>query len=306
MIKLAILKPKFCYGPEIYALYKYLSEFYSLQVFCEILDYDEFLKRQNNFDLVYKMMGFSPLIFNGIKIPEIHDYASLSTGKCMFLKNSMKSHFQKKPVYRTFLNKHVYGEFNFNDNVPYGLRDMAVDNSFYDYYDFDYEAKEYDFCYVGEISKERGMDKFINFFENSNFKVLMIGDNKLGASNSKNINFSGRVENSIVPNLINKCRFAINFVPNLYPYNLQTSTKLLEYLSMGIPVISNKYKWVEDYVGNNNISLLFFNDFTFFNKNFKESYNQLKKINQGIYIKKWSEVFESSGLIDFILNYNGK
>ena len=63
MIKLAILRPKFCYGPEIYALHKYLREFYSLKILCEILDYDEFLKRQNSFDLVYKMMGFSPLIF---------------------------------------------------------------------------------------------------------------------------------------------------------------------------------------------------------------------------------------------------
>ena len=147
MIKLAILKPKFCYGPEIYALYKYLSEFYSLQIFCEILDYDEFLKRQNSFDLVYKMMGFSPFLFNDIKIPEIHDYASLSTGRFITIKNAIKRNFQKKPIFRTFLNENLFNEFCFNDNIPDGFRDMAVNECFFNSYKFDDNNKEFDFCY---------------------------------------------------------------------------------------------------------------------------------------------------------------
>lgn len=306
MIKLALLKPEYCYGPEIYALSDYLSKKYSDKIYCQILEFDEIKKKQNDFDLIYRLMGFSSFILEDFKIPEIHDYASISTGRYISFKNFIKRNFQKKPLYRSFLNSNVFDEFNFKDNIPYGFRDMAVKETFFKSYDFNYDQKEFDFCYIGEISKERNSDELIDFFGKSNFKVLMIGENKLGENKYKNIIFSGRVENSIVPNLINKCRFAINFVPNLYPYNLQTSTKLLEYLSMGIPVISNKYKWVEDYVENNNISLIFFDDFSFFENDFYSFYKKYENYNNVPKVKKWEDVFESSGLIDFILNYNGK
>jgi hypothetical protein len=36
----------------------------------------------------------------------------------------------------------------------------------------------------------------------------------------------------------------LNLVSNIEPYNQQTSTKLLEYCAVGLPVVSNDYAWV--------------------------------------------------------------
>ena len=303
MKKVALLIPENCYAPEIFALKKYLDCNTKEKISSNLISMDEFLKDQDKYDIAYRMMGFSPLFFNSIKIPEIHDYASLSTGKFISIKNALKRNFQKKPIFRTFLNENLFNEFCFNDNIPFGFSDMAVNECFFDSYKFDYNNKEFDFCYVGEISKERNLDEMISFFENSNFNVLFVGENKLDNFNYKNIKFTGKVDNSSVPFFIDKCRFAINFVPDVYPYNLQTSTKLLEYIATGIPIVSNKYKWVDDYIKNKNISLYYFDDFNFLKDDLLELYNKFENTKNSSQVVRWNEVFESSGLIDFLLNY---
>ncbi|UUS60883.1 MULTISPECIES: glycosyltransferase [unclassified Acinetobacter] len=302
MIKLAILKPELCYGPEIYALHNIILKSFTSEISSEVIDYQSFLKRQNDFDIVYRMMGYSPMIFNSIDIPEIHDYASISTGKFIGLKNFIKRNFQKKPVFRTFLNQNVMTVFNFRDNVPFGFRDMGVNESFFDTYDFDFFGKKFDFCYVGDISKERGIDSLIEFFKKTKLKVLLIGDNKLGLNDCENIVFKGRVNNDEIPHLMNQSRFAINLVPDVYPYNIQTSTKLLEYLAINIPVLSNRNFWVEDFVIENNISLIFFDDFNALNKDFYSFYEE-RRSQSYCQVKKWEDVFLNSGLIDFLRNF---
>jgi len=47
-----------------------------------------------------------------------------------------------------------------------------------------------------------------------------------------------------VPQQLRRARFGLNLVSNIQPYNQQTSTKLLEYCAVGLPVVSNDYAWV--------------------------------------------------------------
>ncbi|MEG2832320.1 MAG: hypothetical protein RR923_06015 [Bacilli bacterium] len=296
------MKPEFCYGPEVYALHEHLRSFHSDKIFSQVLSLNELKLRQSEFDVVYRMMGFSPSIFKDFKLPEIHDYASLSTGNFCFLKNIIKRNIQKKPIFRTFLNKNVFEEFKFNDGVQYGLRDMGVSKIFFNKYTFDYDNKDFDFCYVGEISYERKIDVLINEFLEQEYKVLFIGENKTNYKSCEKLHFYGKVSNSEIPKLVNKCRFALNFIPNKYPYNLQTSTKCLEYAAIGIPIISNSYNWVEGFSYSNNIDILFLNMNKISDFNLHDFYFNSAKKCSSINIRNWDQIFEESGLIEFMLN----
>jgi hypothetical protein len=52
------------------------------------------------------------------------------------------------------------------------------------------------------------------------------------------------VPHADVPHQLRRARFGLNLVSNIEPYSQQTSTKLLEYCAVGLPVVSNDYAWV--------------------------------------------------------------
>jgi hypothetical protein len=52
------------------------------------------------------------------------------------------------------------------------------------------------------------------------------------------------VPHADVPHQLRRARIGLNLVSNIEPYNQQTSTKLLEYCAVGLPVVSNDYAWV--------------------------------------------------------------
>lgn len=54
-----------------------------------------------------------------------------------------------------------------------------------------------------------------------------------------NVIFMGRTSQEEVFKFIKKSKYAICIIPNKYPYNLQTPTKLLEYLALKAKIITN-------------------------------------------------------------------
>ena len=44
---------------------------------------------------------------------------------------------------------------------------------------------------------------------------------------------------------ITKC--GLNFTPDIFPFNVQSSTKTIEYSAAGLGVISNRYIWAETF-----------------------------------------------------------
>ena len=50
-----------------------------------------------------------------------------------------------------------------------------------------------------------------------------------------------------VPQIASQAEYAINYIPDKYPYNLQTSTKLLEYVAMNLKIVTTNYKWVNEF-----------------------------------------------------------
>lgn len=243
MKNILLLSSGKAYLPEIEAYKKYLGNEEYQFIDSRELDVINF----KEFDLIWKFMGTDFL--KNTNVPVIHEYASLSTGRFAKAKNCIKKAFNIRPELRIFLNKNVKEEFNFNDGVPYVYRDMGVDDCFF----IKNDNKNYDFVYVGEMSVERGITKILEKFAKdlNTQSLLMVGEpEKLiyeKYKNFKNIIFTGRVRYKEVPQIASQAEYAINYIPDKYPYNLQTSTKLLEYVAMNLKIVTTNYKWVNEF-----------------------------------------------------------
>ncbi len=232
------------YLPEISAYINYINtnlDGWSGYDSQEIDDYNPL-----DFDVVWRFMGFD-VRRKGHKV--IHEYNSLSTGLFAYSKNSIKKLVNVRPAARVFLNRAVRSQFSFKDDVPYVLRDMGIDKSFF--LNASEAKKEYDFVYAGSL-KDRGrvivnaLEQFKSHCRDA--KLLVIGNvpdtiyNHFGGL--QNITFTGRVPYSEVPTLACKACYGLNLMPDIYPLNSQTATKVIEYCALGLPVVSSDYKWV--------------------------------------------------------------
>lgn len=246
---------KFAYTPEAYAYEKYLKKLgYKVQ-----LDYE--LDPNNDIN-IYFMGTRSFWRKEKRRAIEIHEYQSLSTPPYARLKNFTKKIINKKPSGRIFLNDFVHHDLNFNDNIPYIYRDMGVDEALFQ---SPSENPIYDIVYCGSIAGRNGLiDVMIRLAEN--YKVVVVGhvsDLERSLLKHKNITILGRVERRDLPEIYRNSRFGLNFTPDLYPYNIQTSTKTLEYLASGLGVISNKYKWSEQFFNEINYQPIWLDDYDF-------------------------------------------
>lgn len=297
--KIALLIPENCYAPEIYALKNYLDNIAEEDIKADLLSFSEFLTNQFNYDFVYRMMGFSSLFFNEVKIPEIHDYASLSTGKFNNVKDFIKKKFQKKPIHRLFLNEEVKNRMNFKDGISYSYRDMGVDSEFFNINKVDV-GKKYDFCYIGSITDDRNIDKLLNIFiERSDVNICLVGDNNLSNKDKyigiNNILFLGKKDRQGVLEVLTTSKIGINYTPDIFPFNKQTSTKVLEYIAAGLDVVSNHYCWInnlEESIGGR------FWDINDLNNNviYSRDISELSKK-----VKKWDDIFDGTNLKKVIL-----
>jgi hypothetical protein len=240
-MRIGICLNEITYSAEAYAYATYLT----LNGFTVEVGLEESLS--NTIELKLQFPGFIPPFDKiGAKssILEVHDYASLSVPPFSKLKNFLKSHLNSKPDARIFLNSQVEGFFDFNDDIPFLYRDMGVDEGF-----LEKTAKlpEYDVIYCG--FSHNGLLGVLKRLCELNLKVLVVGEisRNFRSSFSPNddITFSGRVKRKYLPELYHSCRVGLNYTPDIYPFNIQTSTKTLEYCAAGLGVISNKYSWVD-------------------------------------------------------------
>jgi len=211
------------YLPEITAYIDYINnnvEGWSGYDSQEIEGYDPL-----DFDVVWRFMGFDVAGKGNLVV---HEYNSLSTGLLASPKNHVKKILNVKPAARVFLNRVVRSQFSFGDGIPYAM-----------------------FVYAGSL-KDRGaiIPKALEHFKTNcpNASLLVVGkvpdyiNQHFGGA--ENITFTGRVSYSDVPALAKKARFGLNLMPDIYPFNSQTATKVLEYCALGLPVVSSDYKWV--------------------------------------------------------------
>lgn len=180
----------------------------------------------------------------------VHEYASLSTPPLAGWKDRLKRRLNCRPDYRIFLNDFVKNQLNFTDEVPWGYRDMFFQSP------LNPTKKDfsvlYDFIYTGTLEASRNPEQLLNHFAEGAMKghsLLIISRdyNRLQKKYAAfpGIHFVGPVAADRVWEYLGQARFAINFQPNRKPFSQQTSSKLLEYASCRIPIVTTRYPWVE-------------------------------------------------------------
>jgi glycosyltransferase involved in cell wall biosynthesis len=245
-MKIAFIHNHRAFLPELAA---YQSFFQNENIAtCEV-KYGE--EKTTDADVYWYIMGFFPKSFHKKKLI-IHEYPSASIPPNRKLKDFLKGKLTPRPHFRLYLNEYVREQLNIHDEVPFSYRDMGVSDIFFQVPDT--TEKEYDFIYTGNLSSERKLENLLKIFENGALKkrsILLVGndEDKLAKTfrHCSNIFFHEPVPWKKVPAQIIRARYAINYVPNLEPFNAQTSTKFLEYAAMKIPVISTNYFWISEF-----------------------------------------------------------
>ncbi|OPJ55315.1 glycosyltransferase [Alkalithermobacter paradoxus] len=304
MIKILFMRSENAFLPEVDAYIDYFNKTKEFNAYdsSKIKDY-----KLEDFNVIWEFKGFGGVKKNKNQIL-IHEYASLSTGRFPIPKNLIKSKFNPKPDLRIFLNENVKEGFNFNDSVDFCYRDMGIDEQFISQVEVE---KEYDFVYVGSICKEREMDKFLKLFtEKDNGKLCLIGnvEDEIYSEykDHENLIFTGKVSYSEVPKIAAKAEYGINFMPDKYPFNIQTSTKLLEYLALGLKVVTTDYKWVRQFEEKHNCSFykLDYNNLSF-DKDSIEKHDFFSGFKAQEYL--WTKVIEESRIVKNIIEkYNSR
>jgi glycosyltransferase involved in cell wall biosynthesis len=182
---------------------------------------------------------------------QVHEYASASVAPLAWLKDRIKRWQQPVPHFRVFQSEWVRQRMGFGDTVPeavpYALRDMGVPDAFLTAQAL--QPPEFDLVYLGEMRRLRHFVPLLRTLGQAGLRLLLVGDvppalqQRLAALG--HIQNTGRVPQSQVPAQLLRARAGLNLMPDVLPLAEQTSTKLLEYLALGLPVISNPYAWAQ-------------------------------------------------------------
>ena len=176
---------------------------------------------------------------------QVHEYASASVGRLPGLKDRLKRWQHPRPDHRVFLSEWVRERMGFDDGVPDSLRDMGVPAAFLEACPPD--APDHDLVYLGEMSRLRGFLPVLQAISQAGLQLLLIGqvpaDLEGVLSLTPGVRCTGRIPQSEVPTQLLRARAGLNLMPDRLPLSMQTSTKVLEYLAVGLPVLSNDYPW---------------------------------------------------------------
>ncbi len=231
--------------PELDAYTEYFSTKY--RVFIEKPQAD-----LGSYDIVWFFMGcfrYQPQPHQFI----VHEYASLSTPPMAWLKDKLKSRFNSWPNLRVFQNAQQSSLLQFRDNVPVRYRDMGLSG---DFVIRPGTEKQCDLIYVGTMDKSRRLEQALDIILSvkPDISIWLVGNPasylQKRYQHYANVRFIGKVSNKQIPLILNQARFGLNYVPDIYPYQFQTSTKLLEYVACGLPVIGNETAWLDSFLAN--------------------------------------------------------
>jgi len=299
MRKILFLRREGVYLPEISAYMAYIREqLPSLQAYDSSELKDDF--SEADFDIIWKFMGFDRAARPDNFV--VHEYGSLSVGNFPRTKNFIKRTINVKPSLRVFLNDTVRQEMGFRDDTEYRLRDMGVNSHFFR--EAPNPNPEFDFVYSGSLSRGRIIFSMLDHFKTQmkGSKILVVGavpkDIQEMFGGISNISFTGRLKYEDVPSAITQARYGLNIMPDIYPFNIQTSTKVFEYCAARMPVISTSYGWIKEFEKKSN-GKFFYTDNCFDNLSMYNIDNY-QFIVPSMKDYEWGRVIEKSKLFNFL------
>jgi hypothetical protein len=275
----------------------------------EVIAYKEYLENLGYTIIFHKgdiqtreylaIIKFPSTRLTGIIDPKkvIVDYNSLSIGKFKYIKDVVKQIKNLKYSKFFFLNSYVKSNLPILSGKRHLIRDMGCSDDFF--HKPSECKKEFDICYIGSIEGRPGLKQVILKLAGSGFSLCVMGlchNSTKNLLNEVGVYFEPIGSSCDVLRVLKKSKFGLNFIPDLSPFNKQTSTKLLEYCASGLPVISNKYPWAEDFCRDNNINVTWLDDI-----NSILDINRRKNfLDSGLF--GWDALFDRIELENFILN----
>lgn len=240
-LNIFILHPGKANYPEISAYQNFFSRDFNVTD-GTIEQYDSFEDKNNT--ILWCIMGFYPKKLHAKLI--IHDYRSLSVGYFPKTKDLIKKHLNQKPDIRIFQNKRMEGVMGFRDDAPSLTLPMGVPEWIFNL-DVDHTLPGGTYCYIGEITRERGMHKVIRAFQKyrkfKNETLVLVGPTeetiKSKFSDDPNIIFTGKLPQADALKIVKNSSFCISRIPHKYPYCYQAPTKLLEYFALEKNILCN-------------------------------------------------------------------
>lgn len=286
-MKIGITINNLSYTPEAYAYANYLEKF-GAQI--QLAEYLDPFNDVNIFFLGLKKNR------SHTKYKEIHEYQSLSTPPFAKIKNFIKKEINCLPDARIFLNEIVKEDLNFNDQKPYVLRDMGVDEIFFQK---PLQNHHYDIVYCGSFNGRIGLIEEIIRLAKIGFKICLIGsidkDKEEKLKIYKNIDFIGKLKREEIPEYYKNSYAGLNYTPDIYPFNIQTSTKTIEYLASGLKCISNKYEWAENFSRSRNINFLWTNNIRCYEDLYKD-----ERISIDLSDLEWNNILNNIDFYNFL------
>lgn len=246
-LKISFVHSEKSYLPEINAYEAYFNEQEGIEA--QIITNNELKEmKSNDFDVLWKFPGMDMRRnFKDVKV--IHEYNSLSTGYFPSFKNYLKKHYNIIPDGKVFLNEKVESDLKTKDKMPAIIRDMGIAKQFF----LQNTKKEFDFVYVGAMGKGRELEFALQPFTTTlkHKSMLLIGqpndDLYAQYKNHSNIIFTGVMPYTEIPSIASKAIYGFNYMPDIYPFNVQASTKLLEYCALGLKVVTSDYHWLREF-----------------------------------------------------------
>lgn len=240
-MKIFILHPGRANYPEISAYRSYFAE--KFQVFDGTIEQYKSIPNKED-TILWCIMGFYPNQIDAKYI--IHDYRSLSVGKFPRVKDKIKRYANKKPDLRIFQNDLMEKVMGFNDRIPSLILPMGVPDWIFKLKPDPSLAKG-TYCYIGEITQERGMDRVIEAFVKNmptEQTFVLVGQPEQSIyekyKHHGNIIFTGKVPQQDALKIVLNCAYAVCRIPKHYPYCYQAPTKYLEYASLGKTILCNE------------------------------------------------------------------
>lgn len=248
-MKVFILHPGKANYPEI-AAYGRRLRMHGFEVFDGDLDaYARFPDR--DMCILWCIMGFYRALPPARFV--IHDYRSLSVGRLAAVKDRVKRVLNVRPDLRIFQNERMCDAMAFRDGVRSLLLPMGVPDWIFEPADAGAAVDAVDqtasgrFCYIGEMSRERGFHKVLAAYRDARRDeadtLVLVGnpEPEIHAmfADTPGIRFVGRVPQPRALRIVRDSEYAVCFFPYHRPHCFQTPTKLLEYASLGKKIVCN-------------------------------------------------------------------
>ena len=173
----------------------------------------------------------------------VHEYHSLSGGSAAASKDRLKRLLAPPPAGRIFIDTAMRLRFGFAEEVPTLYRPMGIDAALFGCA-VSTTMPDYDLLYCGTLHRA-GVMPTLEELAKRGFRVLAVGAVPSGATKIPGVELTGPLARPDLPQAFQRARFGLNFTPDVHPFNVQISTKTLEYAAAGLGVVANRYPWIE-------------------------------------------------------------